>query len=220
MPRLSPPHVRAAWIEALSPGRFQTYITAAGGDEERALRLYRWNSRISPAWMPDLALIEIALRNAIHDTLAHGTGHADWWNHLALDNKTERSIDDAVQRITREHGQVTPGHIVADLSLGNWVRLLGTGGRKHGMAVDYFKTLWRPHLAHRFPTAASRQDMHRRVEELRILRNRIAHHEPLLTTDLAAHQRTALTLLRIISPVLADDVATTSLVPGLLQNLP
>lgn len=117
MPPLSPPHLRAAWLEALSAGRFQTYLTATGGDEERALRLYRWNSRVSAAWMPDLALIEVALRNAIHDTLTVATGHSDWWNHVVLDNKTERNIDDSVQRIARQHGQATPGHVVADLTL-------------------------------------------------------------------------------------------------------
>lgn len=220
MPPLSPPHVRAAWIAALSPARFATYLSAASGDEERGLRLYRWNSRIAAAWMPDLALIEVALRNAIHDTLTSGTGHADWWNHLAIDNKTERNIDEASQRITRQHGRATPGHIVADLSLGNWVRLLGTGGRKHGLAVDYVKTLWRPHLGPRFAAAANRQDMHRRTEEMRIFRNRIAHHEPLLNANLAGLHQDALALLSIISPVLAQDVATTSLVPGLLQNRP
>ena len=220
MPPLSPSDIRKAWIEALSPARFQTYVTAAAGDEERALRLYRWNTRIAAAWMPDLALIEVALRNAIHDTLANGTGHADWWNNLTLDNKTERNIDEAAKRIALQHRQPTPGHIVADLSLGNWVRLLGTGGRKHGTAVDYVKTIWRPHLAQRFPGAPNRQNMHSRVEQMRLLRNRIAHHEPLLHANLNAQHQAAIDLLKIISPVLAIDVGTTSLVPGMIRNRP
>jgi hypothetical protein len=62
--------------------------------------------------------------------------------------------------------------------------------------------------------------MHHRTEEIRVFRNRIAHHEPLLTTNLAGLHQNALTLLSIISPVLARDVAATSLVPGLLQNRP
>lgn len=220
MAQLSPPDVRAAWIDALSPARFETYVQAAAGDEERALLLYRWNSRVAAAWMPDLALIEVTLRNAIHDTMTNGLGHPDWWNHLTLDIKTERNINEAVRRITTRHGRATPGHIVADLSLGDWVRLLGTGGRKHGIAVDYVKTIWRPHLALRFPTAASRQDMHGRVEQLRLLRNRIAHHEPLLKLNLFDHHQSAIELLSIISPVLASDLAATSLVPGMLSNRP
>lgn len=53
-----------------------------------------------------------------------------------------------------------------------------------------------------------------------MLRNRIAHHEPLIAIDLAGHHGAAVTLLRIISPVLADDTAATSLVPGLIQSRP
>ena len=52
MAQLSPPDVRTAWIDALSPARFETYVQAAAGDEERALLLYRWNSRVAAAWMP------------------------------------------------------------------------------------------------------------------------------------------------------------------------
>ena len=65
MARLSPPDVRAAWIDALSPARFETYVQAAAGDEERALLLYRWEH----AWPtlidhiahgPDVVTSEIA----------------------------------------------------------------------------------------------------------------------------------------------------------------
>lgn len=220
VPPLSPPNVRNAWLETLSSARFQTYVIAAAGDEEKALLIYRWNSQVSAAWMPDLALVEIGLRNAIHDALSVATGHVDWWHHIALDAKTERNIFDTILRVTRQYGVATPGHVVSDLSLGNWVRLLGTGGRKNGIAIDYFKTLWRPHLSKRFSSATSRQDLYQRCETLRQLRNRIAHHEPLLTTDLAAKHRETVHLMRMVNPILADDLTTNSLVPGLLSRRP
>ena len=50
---------------SLVPVRFQTYSTAAGRDEERA---FPWSSRFAAEWMPDLALIEVALRNLTHDS--------------------------------------------------------------------------------------------------------------------------------------------------------
>ena len=62
--------------------------------------------------------------------------------------------------------------------------------------------------------------MHARVEQMRLLRNRIAHHEPLLKSNLIDHHRSAIELLSIISPVLASDLAATSLVPGMLSNRP
>lgn len=213
------PLIREAWLDALSPQRFRTYVAAAGGDEERALRLYRWNSIVAGAWFPLLSLVEVTLRNGIHTAIAEGTGRDDWWHLLRLDEKTARNITTAETNIARSYGTVHPGRVVAELSLGDWVRLLGTGGRRRGVAVDYVKLIWRPWLSKRFP-AANRRDMHSRAENIRRLRNRVAHHEPLLAVNLADAHRDVLAFATILSPIISAEIASVSMIPGLPANRP
>lgn len=61
---------------------------------------------------------------------------------------------------------------IAELNFGFWRYLL---------ARRYEATLWTPALRHAFPNLAprSRTTVYRSVSELHLLRNRIAHHEPI-----------------------------------------
>ena len=50
------------WIQAwLSPERWQRYLAHCGGDTEKALALYEWNTSLSGAVMHDIAHIEVAI---------------------------------------------------------------------------------------------------------------------------------------------------------------
>ena len=55
--------------------------------------------------------------------------------------------------------------------------------------------------------------MHRKQESLRKLRNRIAHHEPIVSRDLAADHDRLLDVLGAISPIAVDWVKQNSRVP-------
>lgn len=68
--------------------------------------------------------------------------------------------------------------------------LLGRGGHSDlGRTVDYEKNLWRPAIRFGFSTGVSdakgrvrqpeRESVHRRAMNLKKLRNRVAHHEPI-----------------------------------------
>lgn len=111
--------VRTAWEQALSSGRFATYLTAAAGDDGRALDLYRWNGKIAGAWVPLHGLAEVTIRNAIHDTLRHGFGRDAWWDHVRLDRRTAENIGQATARIQLNY-PLTSGRVVAELTLGDW----------------------------------------------------------------------------------------------------
>ena len=72
----------------------------------------------------------------------------------------------------RSYGTLTAGRVIAELTFGDWVRLLGTGGRRNVISVDYVKLLWRPWLSVRFAGAKDRKDMHNRAETISRFRNR------------------------------------------------
>ena len=59
-----------ALVASLSPERIATYMAAAGGDREKVMRLYTWNTAVSAAFYGPLQGLEVALRNAMHRSLA------------------------------------------------------------------------------------------------------------------------------------------------------
>ena len=167
---------------AFSPERIQTYLAAAGGDQEIALQLYARNAQLGAAFHGPLQALEVALRNTMHARLESRYG-SQWYANPAagLDSHANDSIAGVLRRGA---GVSTAGQFVASMSLGFWVRLVGRGGWVNGgRKVDYDRTLWRPALHRAFP-GCSRRKVQRRLDSLRRLRNRIAHHEPIIGRDL------------------------------------
>jgi hypothetical protein len=111
---------------------------------------------------------------------------------------------------------VIPPRVVAVLSFGFWVSLLGPG--PSGL---YEMRLWRPILHHAFPHAKlPRKDVHHPLDQLRLLRNRIAHHEPIFTRPLADDDQSVFQILSWICPDTATWVAHHSTVPTVLAARP
>ena len=62
---------------AVSETRFASYLTHSGGDEKLAWRLYEWNLEVSAALMTPLHMLEVTLRNRLHEAGAHPFG-SNW----------------------------------------------------------------------------------------------------------------------------------------------
>lgn len=188
-----------ALVASLSPERIATYVAATGGDRERAMRLYTWNTAVSAAFYGPLQGLEVAVRNAMHRELVSTYG-LDWYDNAAcgFDAGTLRRIEAAKDDLRRDGYTVDPPHLVAALPFGFWVALLGRGGRAGGLGAvkrNYEMTLWRPCLHRAFPHAkVGRVQAHHPLDYLRTFRNRIAHHEPIFTRHLAADYRSILTV--------------------------
>ncbi|WP_214369799.1 Abi family protein [Pseudonocardia sp. H11422] len=178
-----------------------TYLHACGSDLERALELYRWNANVSGALWVALGHVEIVLRNAIHDALTtrhQRSKRAGYWFDDPRRELDPRALDD-ITTAKRRAGQVTvpaalPGKVVAELSFGFWRYLL---------ARRYSSTLW-PAIRHSFPHLPGRDRgrLERQVIRLHQLRNRIAHHEPLIREDLPARVADLGSILDAVDPAL------------------
>jgi hypothetical protein len=91
----------------------------------------------------------------------------------------------------------TPGRIVAALSFGFWTAMFGP---------DY-EGLWRTTL-HRIAARPDgkrlrRKDFSGPLTPIRTIRNRIAHHEPIITWDLPGIHKRMVELTRWLSPAAA-----------------
>ena len=79
-------------------------------------------------------------------------------------------------------------------------------------------TLWRPALRRAFPhrSPLTRKQAHRPLNGLRKLRNRIAHHEPILARDLLGDHQRILDVTGWISPGVRTWIEGHSRVAALL----
>lgn len=204
---------------ALSRERLRTYLAATGGDREKAIRLYIWNTEVSAAFYGPLQGLEVALRNAMHRRLAERYGPA-WYDNpdAGLDGGALERLESARSGLKRTNSD--PPQVVAALSFGFWVSLLGPGGRIDARRrANYEMTLWRPALrgvfVHRRPL--KRSQSHRPLNELRKLRNRIAHHEPIFTRNLALQHGRLLDVTGWISPATRAWIEHHSRVPSIIE---
>ena len=207
---------------SLSRERLSTYLTASEGDQVQALRLYTWNTAVSAAFYGPLQGLEVTLRNAIHTQLSHKYGPF-WFDNpnTGLDAGASTRINAAKSDLDRSGAALRPDKIVARLSFGFWVSLTGRGERRNsGRKANYEMTLWRPALRNAFPRRERlvRRQVHGPLIALRVLRNRIAHHEPVIKRDLSEDHDLILELAGWMSPAMRSWIEYHSRVPALLAN--
>ena len=78
--------------------------------------------------------------------------------------------------------------LIAELSLSFWVGLFGR----------HYEELWR--FIFSSTAALTRKDIHNQLNNLRLLRNRIAHHEPIINRHIEDDYTKILSLLTMLSP--------------------
>lgn len=213
--------VQQSLIEQLRPvisdERIGTYLTAAGFDTDRALRLYIWNALIGEAFHLPIQSVEVGLRNRINAHLINLYGPR-WWQEqvfLTMAGRERASeIETALRRIRNRGASLDTGQVVATLSFGFWASLL---------QKKYNPPLWGGRLSTAFPylpPGTSRGDLANRVKRVADFRNRVWHHEPIIKKDLLAEYSVAMELLGWICPVKAGWVRPHCRVPTLMRQKP
>jgi len=160
---------------SLSPERLAPYVTLAGNNRVAAIRLYERNTALSESLYGLLQGLEVAVRNAMHETLKTALGRADWYDHVPLYH-LQSTLNHAKQKLTENGKAHDPGRMVAELSFGFWTSLTGP---------KFAAGLWNPYLHRAFAhKKLRRKEAHPRLDRIRKLRNRVAHHEPILNRNL------------------------------------
>jgi len=193
-------------------------------DDEHAVLLHEWNSALSFSMMATIQILELSLRNHIHDTLSAYFGTRDWWGNLqgsrwsASSNLLPPQTDDINNAITvsgRRSKGVTSGGVISELSFGFWLSLLGPSYDNPSGGIAH----WRNCLHTVFDKAGriGRKDAYAELERIVRLRNRCAHHEPIVTMNIGAEYAHILHFSRRFSRTTAEWIGQTSLVPHLTK---
>lgn len=170
---------------ALSPARMGKYEAAAGvqGDDDlSALILYAWNAQVSGALLSPLHICEVVVRNAVADALEAIYG-ARWpWSptfeHSLPDPSqgyNPRKDLQSARRAAPATGET--GKVIPELKFVFWQKMF---------TRRYDTRIWDQHLRRVMPNLNPtktipelRETIYSDLEKVRLLRNRIAHHEPI-----------------------------------------
>jgi hypothetical protein len=156
----------------ISPARFRVYLQQRNHDVDAAYQLYLTNIELSEALYPVLSVLEISLRNAIHQKLSTYFNDPYWFKNK-LPSEFQVAIKRAEQKISLQQKQLTPDRIIAELNFGFWNRLFN----RH-----YARQLWKP-LRTIFPHLPKQQRRRDTIDDalfrIRTLRNRIYHYAPI-----------------------------------------
>lgn len=164
----------AAIEKAISAPRLNRYLSMAGGDLERAIKLHNWNTKLGSSLHLPLQLFELLFRNKLDATLTAKYG-SDWYNvkFNHFDPVSQNQIAAAEDQLVNQGRPLNPPCVIAQFSFGFWLNMLTKKNETQ---------FWVAALHSSFPNAPrpiDRRYTHDNVDKIRVLRNRIAHHEPI-----------------------------------------
>lgn len=167
----------------LSSERLQRYVVACDNDTRKSMALYRLNLHLSQEVFTLLSCFEVAVRNAINNVLTQRLGD-DWLRDAVLPGgifdipgcrDSANIIRKAYTRLLRE-GKYTHTKLLAEMEFGVW---------KYMFANPQYRAVGRC-LLEIFPNKPrsnaecqyNNTFIFNELDGINILRNRIAHHEP------------------------------------------
>jgi hypothetical protein len=174
-----------------SEERLYKYFQAAGKVQPSTIALYTANIQLCQAMYSLIAILEVALRNVLDNSMKEYFKDDNWLlsktdtllRHPELVYKHRRSgtwrqdrvLFDKLQKTAAKMLQnkmpLSHGKLLAELTLGFWIKLFDRKFIKllKGASLKAFSNP--PHL--------SVKTIYDRLNTIRVIRNRIAHHEPI-----------------------------------------
>ncbi|MGN6283201.1 hypothetical protein [Frateuria sp.] len=163
-------------------------------------------------------MLEIVVRNRIHDVLKAHFARADWYNMGWLTGTDYNMVSEAEGKLSQRNKALTPDNVVAALSFGFWCAMVNK-------RYESPRGLWPLLVPQVIPFAPkplkSRKSLHSLMEGARFLRNRVFHHEPIShLPNLIQRHRDLLQLLKMFSPNVRQHTATLCRFASVLQSAP
>jgi hypothetical protein len=176
------PHIEACYSKA----RFSVYVN---------LEAYCYDIELSESFYPALRTLEIVLRNSLWNAITSTLKNKNWLiDSSVLLEQEKKIVVDTQEKIKRYYPTRTQDidHLISELSFGFWNNLLNL--RYEQIFWPQCLKLFSPYISrtHRY-----RDFLHKRLQKIRKLRNRIFHHQRISHMKNIAEQHTE--ILEVIS---------------------
>lgn len=212
--------VRATFTQQRMSTYDRATSAALGSERTRtALKLYLWNAEIASAFMVPLHLCEVAIRNAAADAIASNYGSRWPWSagfRRAL--PTGRGYDARADLIGRSTQYSSTSKVIPELKFVFWQKMFTS---------RYDAAIWNHQLTAVLPSAPAgdsvdtiRTRVYEDLDRIRLLRNRIAHHEPIFNRDPSSDLDATRDLLALRCTEAADLITATERVSALILLRP
>jgi hypothetical protein len=218
----------AYWKKLAAHGNLAMWRSRVGcrmpPTEEFAVLLHEWNAALSFSLLASLQIFEISLRNHMHAALTAHFQSASWWGVMqggqfvasdCLVGRQADAVNDAIRVAARRTKGVTPGGVVSELSFGFWLGLISVA--YDNPRAD--RAHWRNCLGEVFSKAGrvSRKEAHEELEHIIAIRNKCAHHDPIVHLSIVVEFANILAFARRFNRHTAEWITRTSLVPHLMK---
>lgn len=191
--------------EALSSERLTSYVHSDDATLDSAIARYLWNTALCEALYPVLHLVEVSLRNRVDSVLRASLGEFWMLDAALLAPRELRKATEARRYLASRGTQPSHSDLVAELGFGFWVALFNRNHEQQGRLWPRFSS----EVLRGAPRKArTRREFHRRLDDIRRLRNRAFHYEPLWHwADLDGQYERACEMLGWLSPEVAELAA-------------
>lgn len=228
------------------------YSKIAGGHGRNTLAYYHWNTQLAAAYLELLSVAEVVFRNAADEQLREWcrrrTGEQVWLTAdtdlpFPLDKlftsvrqgataraADAKSVRDSTPGHDRNGSPLAEGDVLSQVTFGQWHGLIPfVQGEATDPTTNSYRTqMWNQALSAAFPPGVNPDDVRWLLFRLTYFRNRVAHHECVISAPLPPSRRHPLrarlrdifTLLRWIDPVVHEWASGSNRVSGLLNSGP
>ena len=159
----------------LAKDRLDSYRGATNNKTEHKILRYNYNISLSKEMYPLLHFFEVVLRNSLHLSWQKVLNDQAWLlnkNGVLLKNEIEL-IDKVIHKLKNRGGHVSEGKIISNSNFELWGNFYNSVYQKTHFAS----------LKIQFPNATNKErslaEIRKMVGEIRDLRNRVFHHEPI-----------------------------------------
>ncbi|MBS1702923.1 MAG: Abi family protein [Armatimonadetes bacterium] len=185
-------------LRKLAPERFEKFRKPGDPDYSYAISRYQFDLALRESLIPMISGTEVALRNVIHSCLT--ASHGERWfegDSFYFHEHEQAALDKNFGELEERRGvrsqQLPPCDIISHLSMGFWVGLL---------TAKYQASVWALlgndrwiHQGVKKEHFIGREAFHIRCHNVRKLRNRLAHNEPISTKPDIIHPNRTLPVI-------------------------
>jgi hypothetical protein len=167
----------------LSRPRYNRYLIATGSNNNNAKKLYNANLRLAQSFHPIISQFEVVLRNSLNIVLAGYFTDPDWiinqktgfMRHPSLGRShffLKNCVQKAENKLAARSIPVTNGKIISDQNFGFWLAFF--------LPHHYSLVGGQPiHVFANKPLIENRASIYSKLDDIKNLRNRVNHCEPL-----------------------------------------